>query len=69
MHEQEKYLIAKLYSLAHNVSIPEAYDIVRETQYQINDFLSGEIPTYYNDLEEVIADYLDLGPSYLYIFL
>ena len=68
MHEQEKYLIAKLYSLAHDITIPEAYDIERETPYQINDIISGENPDYYVP-EEALEDFLDLGASYLYIFL
>lgn len=46
----------------------EAEDIVQETQYAINDVLAGESNNYLT-AEQVVDEYLDLPPDYVWPFM
>ena len=62
-----KEAIAKLLKESRGISIEEARDIVKETQYVVNDTIAGE--SGYRTPDEVIEDYLGLTADYTWVFL
>lgn len=63
-HEYTKDAIIKI--LMETVTDGEAYDIVNQVQYEVNDYLTGNKRSLsrYNSLAEIIDDYLNLPAQY-----
>lgn len=67
MVERVKDAIVQLLKVSRDITEGEAEDIVKETQYVINDTLAGE--TDYSSPDAVIEDYLGLTADYTWLFL
>ena len=66
--DAKEIIIELLWHTRHAQSSYEAEDIFDEVCSVVHDVIVGE-NTSYDNPEDVIYDYLDLGPSYLWIFL
>lgn len=67
MTDTIKAAIAQLLKVSRGISLEEARDIVKETQYVVNDTIAGE--SGYRTPDEVIEDYLGLTADYTWVFL
>lgn len=70
MSTKHKYLYQHIITLilrARGYSEDEAYDYINEVQYAINDVVAGESENYDN-VEAVIADYLQLPAEFKQAF-
>ena len=64
--EEAREALINLLVCTRGITKGEANDILKETQWVINDTLAGE--TFYPTTESVLLDYLGINADYLWIF-
>ena len=63
----QKHDIVKILMKRDHMTLDDAWDLIKRTQDEVNDYTSGVVPMI-EEAEEVIKRNLKLGPEYLDAF-